>query len=45
MRLESQQRSDFHKFWAVQTVSVFGSMVGRFAMPLVAIYVLGADRP
>ncbi|MHB8758274.1 MAG: MFS transporter, partial [Bacillota bacterium] len=38
-----EKRSDFHKLWAGQTVSVFGSMVGRFAMPLVAIYVLGAN--
>ncbi|MGN6701067.1 MAG: MFS transporter [Thermomicrobiales bacterium] len=33
---------DFLKLWSGQTVSVFGSLIGRFALPLVAIYTLHA---
>lgn len=34
---------DFLKLWAGQTVSLAGSLMGRFAMPLVAISVLDAS--
>jgi hypothetical protein len=33
---------DFLKLWSGQTVSIFGSLIGRFALPLVAIYTLHA---
>jgi len=33
---------DFLKLWAGQTVSTFGSLVGRFALPLVAVLTLDA---
>ena len=33
---------DFLKLWAGQTVSLFGSLIGRFALPLVAVLTLDA---
>ncbi len=36
------RQSDFVKLWAGQTVSVFGSMVTRIALPLTALLSLGA---
>ncbi len=33
---------DFLKLWAGQTISAFGSLVSRFALPVTAILVLGA---
>lgn len=36
------RHSDFLKLWAGQTVSLFGSLVSRFALPLTAILVLHA---
>ena len=33
---------DFLKLWTGQTISLFGSLIGRFALPLVAIYTLDA---
>ncbi len=35
--------ADFLKLWTGQTISVFGSLVGRFAVSLTAILVLGAS--
>lgn len=44
LRLEGLWRHpDFLKLWAGQTVSLAGSLVGRFAMPLVAIVALDAS--
>src|SRR5687767_3710721 len=37
------QQSDFLKLWAGQTVSLFGSLVGQFALPLVAVLTLEAS--
>lgn len=37
------RRPDFVKLWTGQTISVFGSLVGRFALPLVAIQTLNAS--
>ena len=34
---------DFLKLWAGQTVSLFGSLIGRFALPLVAVLTLEAS--
>src|SRR6186713_815412 len=34
---------DFLKLWAGHTVSLAGSLVGRFALPLIAIITLGAS--
>ena len=34
---------DFRRLWLGQTVSVFGDEVGRVALPLVAVLVLGAE--
>jgi MFS family permease len=34
---------DFRRLWAGQTISVFGDEIGRIALPLVAVLVLGAD--
>ena len=34
---------EFLKLWSAQTISLFGSMIGRFALPLVAIYTLDAS--
>lgn len=36
---------DFLKLWAGQTVSLFGSFVGGFALPLAAILLLNATPP
>ncbi len=36
------RHADFLKLWAGQTVSVFGSLVTRFALPLVAVLTLEA---
>jgi predicted MFS family arabinose efflux permease len=36
------QQSDFLKFWSGQTTSIFGSLVGRVALPFLVIYALGA---
>ena len=36
------RHTDFLKLWAGQTVSLFGSLVSRFALPLTAILVLHA---
>ena len=36
------RNSAFVRVWAAATVSVFGSLVTRIALPLVAILVLGA---
>lgn len=36
------RHADFLKLWAGQTISLFGSFVGGFALPLVAILTLGA---
>ena len=33
---------DFAKLWAGQSVSTFGTLVGRFALSLVAVVTLGA---
>ncbi len=35
--------ADFRLLWAGQTISVFGDEVGRMALPLLAVLVLGAD--
>ena len=35
--------ADFLKLWAGQTVSLFGSLVGHFALPLVAVLTLEAS--
>ena len=35
---------DFLKLWAGQTVSLFSSLIGRFALPLVAVLTLDATR-
>jgi MFS family permease len=35
--------ADFLKLWAGQTISLAGSMVGGFALPLVAVLTLGAS--
>lgn len=37
-----RQDPNFLKLWAGQTVSLFGSLIGRFALPFVAIYTLNA---
>nr|MBA2364579.1 MFS transporter [Chloroflexia bacterium] len=37
------RNSDFLKLWAGQTVSVFGSLITGFALPLVAILTLQAS--
>lgn len=37
------QHPDFLKLWTGQTVSLFGSLIGRFALPFVAIYTLNAS--
>jgi|SRR5579859_4375017 len=43
MRLTGLWRHpDFRKLWAGQTISAFGSLVSRFALPVTAILVLGA---
>src|SRR5919205_845790 len=34
------RHADFLKLWAGQTVSLFGSLIGRFALPLVAAITL-----
>lgn len=34
---------DFLKLWTGQTISLFGSLIGRFALPLVAIYTMNAS--
>ena len=34
---------DFLKFWAAQTVSIFGDQVSALALPLVAVLALGAS--
>lgn len=34
---------DFLKLWTGQTISLFGSLIGRFALPLVAIYTMDAS--
>jgi MFS family permease len=34
---------EFLKLWSAQTISLFGSLIGRFALPLVAIYTLNAS--
>lgn len=34
------RHSDFLKLWAAQSVSEFGTLVGRFALPLLAVLVL-----
>lgn len=34
---------DFFKLWSAQTISVFGSQIGGFALPLVAIITLDAS--
>lgn len=34
--------ADFRKLWVGQTISLFGSLIGRFALPLVAIQTLQA---
>jgi MFS family permease len=34
---------DFRKLWAAETISVFGSAIGGFALPLVAIITLDAS--
>src|SRR4051794_9678904 len=36
------RHADFLKLWTGQTVSLFGSLIGRFALPFVAIYTLNA---
>jgi MFS family permease len=36
------EHNDFLKLWAGETISVFGSLVGRTALPLTAIFVLDA---
>jgi MFS family permease len=38
-----RETADFRRLWLGQTVSVFGDEVGRIAVPLVAVLVLGAD--
>ena len=37
------QHRDFVKLWSAQTISVFGSQIGGFALPLVAIITLDAS--
>ena len=37
------RHSEFLKLWSAQTISLFGSLIGRFALPLVAIYTLNAS--
>jgi MFS family permease len=34
---------EFLKLWSAQTISLFGSIIGRFALPLVAIFTLNAS--
>jgi MFS family permease len=34
---------EFLKLWSAQTISLFGSLIGRFALPLVAIFTLNAS--
>ena len=34
--------SDFRKLWSGQTVSTFGSLIGRIALPMMAVLVLNA---
>ena len=42
-RSDLWQHPDFLKLWTGQTISLFGSLIGRFALPLVAIYSLNAS--
>src|SRR5688572_17594194 len=37
------RNSDFLKLWAGQTISIFGTLIGRFAFGLVAATTLGAS--
>jgi MFS family permease len=37
------RHSDFLKLWSAETISVFGSQIGGFALPLVAIITLDAS--
>jgi MFS family permease len=37
------QHRDFRNLWAAETISVFGSQIGGFALPLVAIITLDAS--
>jgi MFS family permease len=37
------RHADFLRLWAGQTVSLFGSLIGRFALPLVAVLTLDAS--
>ncbi len=34
---------EFLKLWSAQTISLFGSLIGRFALPLVAIFTMNAS--
>src|SRR5262245_14137959 len=43
MRSSLRRQPDFLKLWAGQTVSIFGTLVGRFAFLLVAAATLGAS--
>jgi MFS family permease len=43
MRSELWRHPDFLRLWTGQTVSVFGTLVGRFAFPLVAVLTLDAS--
>jgi MFS family permease len=38
-----REAEDFRRLWLGQTISVMGDEVGRIALPLVAVLVLGAD--
>jgi MFS family permease len=37
------RHSEFLKLWSAQTISLFGTQIGRFALPLVAIFSLNAS--
>ncbi len=37
------RHTDFLKLWTGQTISIFGTLVTRFAVPLIAALLLGAD--
>lgn len=43
IRLAVPARSNFHKLWAAQAISAFGSRITRTALPVVAILTLGAS--
>src|SRR3712207_5158357 len=42
-RLGGGHHPDFLKLWAGQTISLFGSLIGRVALPLVAVLALEAS--